>query len=298
MTAVNIHDMAQTWNDAATVFDAIKMNVTKTAAAAGSLLLNLQVGGVAEFQVAETGQVLAGMTASNSPTYSFVGDPDTGWGYRQANTLAAVCSGSEILRIQSGRVDALTSDMGPSVGGALVLGNAGTYDVFLERDSANTLALRNGANAQAFNLYNIFSDASNYERGFFRFVSNVMEIGTEAAGTGASRDVQISADTGQYVIFGRPNFSTFASAYLKMGQTSLSNDNAFRVRSSTQFGWTNSASSANLTIDTGLVRQSAGVVRVTTGSTGTGELIFIVPTTDPGIPGALWNNSGTPAISV
>ncbi len=73
-----------------------------------------------------------------------------------------------------------------------------TIDLYLYRDAANTLALRNGANAQAFRVYNTFTDASNYERGFMRWSSNVFQIGTEAGGTGSNRSVSIvSSDTCQ-----------------------------------------------------------------------------------------------------
>ena len=41
----NIYDMVDTWNDGATTFTAIKMDVNDTASAAGSLLLDLKVGG-------------------------------------------------------------------------------------------------------------------------------------------------------------------------------------------------------------------------------------------------------------
>jgi hypothetical protein len=37
-------------------------------------------------------------------------------------------------------------------------------DVMLMRDAANTMAQRNGVNAQAFNLYNTYTDGANYER--------------------------------------------------------------------------------------------------------------------------------------
>lgn len=66
-------------------------------------------------------------------------------------------------------------------------------DLFLQRDAANTLALSNGTNAQAFNIYNTYTDASNYERGFTRWSSNIFEIGTAAAGTGSSRSTRIRA---------------------------------------------------------------------------------------------------------
>lgn len=57
--------------------------------------------------------------------------------------------------------------------------------------ASNSLALRNFANAQTFNIYNTFTDASNYERGFVRWVANVLEIGAERAGTGTLRDVRL-----------------------------------------------------------------------------------------------------------
>ena len=58
-----------------------------------------------------------------------------------------------------------------------------------------------------------------------------------------------------------------------------------------------STTACNGAPDSGLKRDSAGVVKITDGSTGTGKLIFIVPTTNPGIAGALWNNAGTLSIS-
>jgi len=58
-------------------------------------------------------------------------------------------------------------------------------------ESTNVLAQRNGTNAQSFLGYNTYTDASNYERGFFRFSSNVLQIGAEAAGTGTARSIRI-----------------------------------------------------------------------------------------------------------
>jgi hypothetical protein len=59
MTTMNIYDMADTWNAGGTTFTAIKMNVTDTASAAGSLLLDLQVGGTSQFKVSKGGRVTA-----------------------------------------------------------------------------------------------------------------------------------------------------------------------------------------------------------------------------------------------
>jgi len=72
-------------------------------------------------------------------------------------------------------------------------------DLFLARDAANTLALRNGANAQAFNIYSTYTDASNYERIRVDFSSSNPRIYTSYAGTGAGRTLTLGGSTGLYL---------------------------------------------------------------------------------------------------
>lgn len=55
----NIYDMSDTWNSGATVFTAVKMNVTDTASNAGSLLADFQVGGASKFSVSKAGDILS-----------------------------------------------------------------------------------------------------------------------------------------------------------------------------------------------------------------------------------------------
>jgi hypothetical protein len=57
----------------------------------------------------------------------------------------------------------------------------------------DTLAQRNGTNAQSFRFYNTFTDASNYERLNIRWNSNVAEIGNDAAGTGVTRGIRLAS---------------------------------------------------------------------------------------------------------
>ena len=66
MANTNIYDMTDTWNAGGTTFTSIKMNVTDTASAAGSLLLDLQVAAASKFSVSKTGAVVAaaGLTAT------------------------------------------------------------------------------------------------------------------------------------------------------------------------------------------------------------------------------------------
>ena len=66
----------------------------------------------------------------------------------------------------------------------------GTLDTILLRDAANTLAQRNGVNAQTRRLYGTYTDASNYRRlAMTMSAAGVAEIKPEGAGTGASGNV-------------------------------------------------------------------------------------------------------------
>jgi hypothetical protein len=147
-----ISEMVQTWNNAGTTFTAIKMNVTDTASAAASRLLSLQVGGADRLYVNKTGALVSvdGIEATNY----------------------------------------LTSNDKIHIRGAnprLILGAAD--DLIVIWDAANILAQRNGVNAQAFRLYNTFTDAANYERLGFNWAANVLTILNENAGTGVLRNL-------------------------------------------------------------------------------------------------------------
>jgi hypothetical protein len=90
------------------------------------------------------------------------------------------------------------TDTGVSFGGSLSATSPLCIDsdACLYRDAANTLAMRNGTNAQAFNVYNTYTDASNYEMGVMRFNGNVFQIGVVKQGSGIARQMRLGiADT-------------------------------------------------------------------------------------------------------
>lgn len=89
---------------------------------------------------------------------------------------------------------------------------SGAPDVRLFRDAASTLALRNDANAQRFNIYNTYTDASNYERGFLQWNSNEFRIGTEAAGTGTNRSIGFYTQGSQRWVIGGTSGNLLAGA--------------------------------------------------------------------------------------
>jgi hypothetical protein len=70
-----------------------------------------------------------------------------------------------------------------------------TLDTVLLRDAANTLASRNGTNAQTYNIYNTYSNSTNYERGRIAWTNNVLTIGTEkGSGGGTARALELQTD--------------------------------------------------------------------------------------------------------
>jgi hypothetical protein len=127
-------------------------------------------------------------------------------------------------------------------------------DAFLVRDAANILAQRNGVTSQAKRVYNTYTDASNYERGVFDFktTANTLTIGTEKAGTGSTRNLQVliggvlKADYGITLAngwtfvgnFSTPNsffasFDVSLSRYLTLGPNPLSGGGTVTMYSAT-----------------------------------------------------------------
>lgn len=85
-------------------------------------------------------------------------------------------------------------------------------NVKLYGDAANRLAIRNGINAQGFDCYNTWTDASNNEDGFIDWSSNVFRLGTKAAGTGSARALDIQTNGTTRLTFGSGGSLTLADA--------------------------------------------------------------------------------------
>lgn len=126
-------------------------------------LITPTLGAALATTLTTTGQILNGLTTTNAASYSFVGDTDTGWGYRGADQLTAVCGGSEVFRLSISvayffaNMDATTNTAGASAGGKLGLGTGFVFDSFIARDAANVFAQRNSTAAQKNRVYNTFT---------------------------------------------------------------------------------------------------------------------------------------------
>jgi hypothetical protein len=190
--------ISQTWNDAAVAFKALVVNAAGSSAAnsaSGSLLLDLQAGGVSQFAVTKVGTINFGQSqAAFDPYISKVA----------SGTLAISLYGFNQNHVSLGYNGAGSGAIGVSVssGGAFAWSSSSTNseatrDTILVRDSAsgNTLALRNSTAAQTFNVYGTYTSGSVYERMFARYNASdlAFEIGTQQAGATA-RPLILSAN--------------------------------------------------------------------------------------------------------
>lgn len=203
-TSQPIIDVSQTWNDVAVTFTGIKANITDTASAAASLLLDLQVGGSSNIKVTKDGKIIApdatsGSTYDKGFFFNNGGSTSLGFVRSASNYVSFVIGTTPYYSFQS----SLGFQLHPnSPLSWATTSSSGAANLSLFRDANNTLAQRLTTNPQTFRLYNTWTDASNYERLAFTWDSNVAKIQTEAAGTGTLRDLSIGSTSGKLGFLG------------------------------------------------------------------------------------------------
>jgi len=182
VTASTPLSVTQTWNGAGVTFTGIQANITDTASASASLLMDLQVGGTSKFKIDKNGN-----TTLASGNLLIRNNGTSG-----RSQLYSVGDAVDVLEIRGANYIGIRSDMAF----AWAVGAIGTntvYDLFLYKDAANILAQRNSTNAQTFRLYRTYTDASNYERlGFLATNTTRYTITSENAGTGSARSLEVS----------------------------------------------------------------------------------------------------------
>lgn len=175
-------DLAQTWNNAAVTFTGLRFNATDTASAAASNLAEFQLNGTALAAIRKDGsfRVLGTGDRTLLAHPNFALSAVAGGAWFGVNTTISLSSAGNFV----------------TAGGLIRLNDATSANpVELNRDAADTLAQRRTTNPQTFRLYNT-TDAglTNFERGFMRWSSNVLQIGTEKAGTGSARALEFQTD--------------------------------------------------------------------------------------------------------
>ncbi|NBX74943.1 MAG: hypothetical protein EBQ92_00105, partial [Proteobacteria bacterium] len=165
-------NLSGTWNTTGAA-TGMRLNITDTASNASSLLMDLQVGGTSRFSVTKAGQIISSEGLSGGGGGGQGGLFNQGGGYYIF--AQGVGAGSSAFIGFANQAN-LTAPNG--------------WDVRLYRDAANTLALRNSTNAQAFRLFGIFTDASNGRRlDITSTTAGVFTLTATGNGTGASGNV-------------------------------------------------------------------------------------------------------------
>ena len=210
MTTMPIYALTDTWNAASTTFTGIQLNVTDTASAAGSMLIDLQVGGASRFNVNKNGS-----------------------GIFSANTFAPNFLASSGVSLNAN---------------AAVLRFGAAEDIILARDAADTLAQRRDTNAQTHRWYRSFTDTSNYSRVYLGWSSSTAILATEGAGTGARGNIAFgtaalatSATVGYVMIPSSNGAPTGVPADIPTGQVALHYDTANNKIYVYNGGWVSTA---------------------------------------------------------
>lgn len=146
------------WNDASIVFTGLKLNVTDTASAAGSNLLDLQSGGTSKFEVDKDGGVYAPRTALDGGTIAgyLFDSPGNTIGFRadSNNNIGVFTRGAQtfasfMFGTASRPIFKLGSDFSIAWGSSAVAVQA-NEDLALARDSANVLAITDGSTGTGY----------------------------------------------------------------------------------------------------------------------------------------------------
>jgi len=161
--------VTQTWNSSGTTFTGNKTNITNTASASASLVEDWQVNSSSIARLKKDGTFSAVvLVGTDGLTYQAGGNNQF---YARANAVS-MTSGYE-FGWSSSATEASTSS-----------------DLKLYRDAAQTLAQRNGTNAQTKRVYGTYTDSSNYRRvALSMTTAGVATLTPEGAGTGASGNV-------------------------------------------------------------------------------------------------------------
>ena len=289
--------ISQTWNNAAVAFTGLKVNAAGTSgtnSASGSLLADFQLGGASRVTINKSGET---RLWKNSTDYTYLFPCGEIYGYLNSVGVATR------LRFDDGG--------GTGSGSGLFLGNTGIVawhpllrtdssspDTILLRDgAANTLALRNGANAQTFNVYGTYTSGTSYERLTLSAPSAANAIiGTnKGSGGGTARGLELQTDgvtrmtipaTGgatvntvaygnnyinlspdsiNFLLLKRASDSSTVSFYTNSNQ---SNTLSQGVHSLFELLWSSGAGAAGA-YDIGIRRASAGVLQISNTASNT-----------------------------
>lgn len=272
----------------------IKVAISNTASGATTKFLSFLAGasGTTEVFSVDKSGIIRGDRLVDSLTGNYAFQPSTaGASYIDANASLIIRNGASAY-VELGR---LTS-AGLSIGTG--------QNCILAQDAANTLALRNSTNAQAFNIYNTYTSGSVYERGFMRWASNILEIGTEHVGaSGRAVRLQSANSSGDGFLFRNTSQQAWVISFTTSDRSSSITIQSNRIDlnnggwgSALEYGAGASSQHALLsrngngaTTYFGLAGSAAGIMQINNGAgkgSGYGSAIEVFEMTAPSAPSA------------
>lgn len=244
---VSISNLATTWTNSGTTYTGIKLNVTDTASAAASLLMDLQVGGSSQFKVSKSGQITASGTSIFNEPSVLVTPSNNGSGIFAAATNAMFGFYDSISKTNVFGVGYTSARLSSAASMSWCDGTnvvSAQPDLALFRDAANILAQRNDTNAQTFRLYRSYTDASNYSRLSLTWSSSTAVISANGAGTGTNGNVAFgtaalatNATVGHLMIPSCAGTATGVPADIPTGQAALVYDSTNKKLGIYDGGW-------------------------------------------------------------
>ena len=261
--ADTVLNIVSTWNNGSNKFDAIKANITNTASAATSLLLDLQVGGASKFKVGLDG------TVTTPGDLDLTGDVTIGGDLAVNGGDITSTSATFNLLNQSTTVNAFTNAGTLNIGktsGTATINNPTVVGTQTTQNLWNTTATTVNAFGAA-NIINMGTNATRLDLGYIRIKGNVISTDSNSATELIIDPFPDSGDAGGDVII-RGNLQV-AGTTTTVNSTEMSvNDPLFTVGDSVSSKTVQSAASSGQ--NTLVVDNPSSVVEGATITAGSG----------------------------
>ena len=261
--ADTVLNIASTWNNSSNKFDAIKANITNTASAATSLLLDLQVGGASKFKVGLDG------TVTTPGDLDLTGDVTIGGDLAVNGGDITSTSATFNLLNQSTTVNAFTNAGTLQIGktsGTATINNPTVVGTQTTQNLWNTTATTVNAFGAA-NIINMGTNATTLDLGYIRIKGNTISTDSNSATELIIDPFPDSGDAGGDVII-RGNLQV-AGTTTTVNSTEMSvNDPLFTVGDSVSSKTVQSAASSGQ--NTLVIDNPSSVVEGATITAGSG----------------------------
>jgi hypothetical protein len=248
-----IANLTQSWNNASVSFTAAIMNITDTNSAAGSKLLDLQVGGVSKFSVDKAGVV----SGNGSSLFSIAGANVTG---TVANATYATSAGSATTATSATTAGTVTTNAQPNIT------SVGTLTSLIVSGNLNAGNVSGGNLVTAnFVTSTLTTNAQ----------PNITSVGTltSLSVTGKVTAGQLQGDGGNISNIQGANVSgAVASATTAATVTTAAQPNITSVGTLTTLGVSGNITAANITANTGVFTGNGAGLTNIAGANVTGSV--------------------------